>query len=295
MFAYLTDSAKACQFFVVAFGLTVTVSLLYPLLGEITPLIHMFTPLLSVLIMMLVVTREGYTKAGWATLGLHRAGLRWWVLALLGPLIMMSAIYGIVWSTGVAQAVVPAGWFTPPALASMFGSGLGLSCALALGEEIGFRGYLLPRLMQLGTTRALLLSGLLHAIWHLPLMLLTPFIPFLGNWLIIVPVFVLTLTTAGVFYGYLQLRSRSVWSATLAHGAINWFLALFAALTVTAWPLALSYLAGETGILTLITTAIAAGWLLYRLGQGRRTATSGARHLSKRTPKEKPRSERSCS
>jgi uncharacterized protein len=251
----------------------VTVSLLYPLLGEITAIIHMFTPLLSVLIMMLVVTRDGYTKAGWATLGLHRAGLRWWVLALLGPLAMMSAVYGIVWSTGAAQAVMPDGLFTPAALASMLGSGLGLSCALALGEEIGFRGYLLPRLMQLGTTRALLLSGLLHALWHLPLMLLTPFIPVLGNWLIIVPVFVLTLTGGGVFYGYLQLTSRSVWTTTLAHGAINWFFAMFAALTVTASPLALSYLAGETGVLTLIATAVAAGGLLYRLGQGRRAAT----------------------
>jgi hypothetical protein len=76
MFTHLTNSAKAFLFFVIAFGLTVTISLLYPLLGEITAIIHMFTPALSVLIMMLVVTGEGYTKTSWATLGLHRAGLR---------------------------------------------------------------------------------------------------------------------------------------------------------------------------------------------------------------------------
>ena len=92
------------------------------------------------------------------------------MLALIGPLVVISMVYGLIWSTGVAHAVVPDGLFTPAALASMLGSGLGLSCALAIGEEIGFRGYLLPRLMQLGTTRALLLSGLLHAIWHFPLM-----------------------------------------------------------------------------------------------------------------------------
>ncbi len=74
-----------------------TVSLLAPLLGEMTVYIHMFTPTLSVLIMMLVVTREGYTKTGWATLGLHRAGLRWWLLALAGLLAVMSAVYGLVW------------------------------------------------------------------------------------------------------------------------------------------------------------------------------------------------------
>jgi hypothetical protein len=48
---------------------------------------------------------------------------------------------------------------------------------------------------------------------------------------------------------------------------------LFAALTITASPLALAYLAGEMGVLTLIATAIGAGGLLYRLGQGRRAAT----------------------
>jgi uncharacterized protein len=271
VFTNLTDSAKAFLFFAIAFGLTLTVSLLYPLLGQITPFIHMFTPTLSVLIMLLVVTRDGYTKTGWAPLGLHRAGLRWWLLALLGPLVVISAVYGLVWSTGVAQARLPDG-ITLAFLVANVPFGLGMTSALVLGEEIGFRGYLLPRLMHLGTSRALLLSGLLHALWHFPLMLLTPVYPILGNWFIIGPIFVLTLMAAGVFYGYLQLSSRSVWPATLAHGAINTFFDLFALVTVTTSPLALSYLAGETGVLTLIATAVAAGWLLYRLGQGRRTA-----------------------
>jgi hypothetical protein len=78
MFTNLSNSAKAFLFYVFAFGLTVTVSLLYPLLGQITAFIHMFTPTLAVLLMMLVVTRDGYSNAGWATLGLHRLGLRWW-------------------------------------------------------------------------------------------------------------------------------------------------------------------------------------------------------------------------
>jgi membrane protease YdiL (CAAX protease family) len=269
LFTNLTNSAKASVFFIIAFGLTVTVSLL-PFLGKITGIIHMFTPMLSALIMMLVVTRDGYSKAGWATLGLHRLGLGWWVLALIGPLVVMSAIYGLVWSTGLGQFALPEG-FTLAGLASYLGIGIGISSALALGEEIGFRGYLLPRLMQLGTTRALLLSGLLHAIWHFPLMLLTPIYPILGNWLIVGPIILLTLTTAGVFYGYLQLTSKSVWPATLAHGAINTSFELFAIFTVTTSPLALEYLAGETGLLTLAATALSAGVILYRLRQRRGT------------------------
>ncbi len=45
----------------------------------------------------------------------------------------------------------------------------------ALGEEIGWRGYLLPKLSGLGPVRAALLAGLLHGLWHLPIILLTPF------------------------------------------------------------------------------------------------------------------------
>jgi uncharacterized protein len=268
MFTNLTNSTKAFLFFAIAFGLTVCVSLLAPLLGVMTVYIHMYTPMLSVPIMMLVVTRDGYSKTSWATLGLHRAGLRWWLLALLGPLAVMGVVYGIVWNTGLAQAVFPDGSRLAE-MASNVALGLGISSAMALGEEIGFRGYLLPRLMQLGATRALLLSGLLHAIWHFPLMLLTPVYPILGSWFVVGPIILLTLTMAGVFYGYLQLTSKSVWPATLAHGTINLSFNLFAQLTVTASPLALSYLAGETGVLTLAATALCAGLILYRLRQRR--------------------------
>jgi uncharacterized protein len=268
MFTNLTNSAKAFLFYVLAFGMTVCVSLLAPLLGELTVFIHMYTPTLAVLIMMLVVTRDGYSKAGWATLGLHRLGLRWWLLALIGPLVVMSAVYGIVWNTGMAQFALPDG-FTLAKLATNVAIGIGISSAVGLGEEIGFRGYLLPRLTQLGTARALLLSGLMHAIWHFPLMLMTPVYPILGNWLIVGPIILLTITAAGVFYGYLQLSSKSVWPSTLAHGVINTAFDFFPLLTVTAAPLALEYLAGEKGVLTLAATALSAGVILYRLRQRR--------------------------
>src|SRR6187401_205894 len=130
MFTNLTNSAKAFLFYVFAFGMTVCVSLLTPLLGDIYPFIHMYTPTLAVLIMMLVVTRDGYSKAGWASLGLHRLGLRFWALALLGPLVVMSAIYGLVWSIGVGQFVLPDG-FTLPLQTYNLSIGMGMSIALA--------------------------------------------------------------------------------------------------------------------------------------------------------------------
>jgi len=64
---------------------------------------------------------------------------------------------------------------------------------------------------------------------------------------------------------WLPVRER--YHTTLAHGAFNAFWSTFTAFTVTTSPLALEYLAGETGTLPLIATAVVAGWVLYRLNR----------------------------
>ena len=150
-----------------------------------------------------------------------------------------------------------------------------MTTILALGEEIGFRGYLLPHLLKLGRTRALLLSGLLHGVWHLPLLLLTPFYHGDGNRWLIGPLFLLTLSAAGVFYGYLRLTSESIWPTALAHGAFNAFWNRFSLLTVAVGsPLVLEYLAGESGLFTLIGVVALAAWLLARWQPTTRSAPS---------------------
>jgi membrane protease YdiL (CAAX protease family) len=89
--------------------------------------------------------------------------------------------------------------------------------------------------------------------------------PPVGNWLIVGPIVLATLTAAGVFYGFFQLSSGSVWPATIAHGAVNTCFKMFGLITVTSAPLALEYLAGERGVLTLIVTVLGAAWLASRL------------------------------
>src|SRR4029079_19235148 len=82
-----------------------------------------------------------------------------------------------------------------------------LDVPLAFGEELGWRGYLLPQLSAIGPRRALLLSGLLQGIWHLPMLLLTPYYHSAGTPLIVVPLFLATLTLTGVIYGELRLMT----------------------------------------------------------------------------------------
>jgi uncharacterized protein len=264
MFRQLTDTAKAGLFYALALALAFGCAAAAPLLGERVTLLNMFTSLLAVLLMQLVVTRDGYSRAGWAGLGLHKAGLRAWGLAIALPFLVIAFSYVVVWLSGIAWFAVPADFPGAAGLLIDFLLGfavVGLTAALA--EEIGWRGYLLPRLTSLGQKRALLLSGLLHGIWHLPVMLLTPYYHNVGSPLIVVPLFLATLTFAGVFYGYLRLMTDSIWPVAIAHSALNAFWNIFARFTASASPVALAYLAGEAGLLPLIATAAGAGWLAY--------------------------------
>lgn len=90
----------------------------------------------------------------------------------------------------------------------------------ALGEELGWRGWLLPKLMPLGTVPALLLSGGLWGLWHAPLVLLGYNYPDTPGWLALTTMTGMCILVGSVF-GWLRLRSESVWPAALAHGAFN--------------------------------------------------------------------------
>jgi membrane protease YdiL (CAAX protease family) len=265
---------KATLFYGFAFGLILLLALLGQGLGGAIAPIVMFTPLAAVLLMQLVVTHDGTTRAGWHTLGLHRLGLRTWGFAILAPFLLMLCTYGIAWGTGIGRLDLVAlnrvfALDGPLSiLRTMFNIliGLVMSTGIALAEEIGWRGYLLPHLLPLGRTRALLLSGLLQGIWHLPIILLTTFYHEGGNRWIVTVLFLMTLTVAGVFYGYLRLTSQSIWPAALAHGSFNMWWATFTAITVAVTsPDVLEYWAGESGVITLVETALVAGWLIYRL------------------------------
>ena len=94
-----------------------------------------------------------------------------------------------------------------------------LNALPSFGEEYGWRGYLLPRLLPLGQWRALLLSGLIWGVWHAPVIARGynyPGYPVLG---------VLAMTVfcvlQGVLFGWLRLATGSVWPAVIAHGALN--------------------------------------------------------------------------
>jgi membrane protease YdiL (CAAX protease family) len=262
----VTDFGKAQTYYTITLALCLALTALAPQIGRRTPDIAMFIPLAAVSLMLLVFTRDGYSKDGWRALGLHRSGMDQWALALSVPLAVLGLAYGVVWVSGVAAVVIPDDFGSIPwFLLDLIFSIAIVTIVVAVSEEIGWRGYLLPHLTGLGVWKAVLFSGALHALFHVPIIIWTPFYHGVGNRLIILPLFLLTLTVAGICYGYLRLSTASVWPASIAHSAFNIFWARFNAFTVSNSPDALEYLAGESGIVTLLGLVIVAGWLARRL------------------------------
>lgn len=91
MFRSLTEIQKGATFYVITLGLAVLLALFGPTGTDAIQTINMFTATAGVLLMLLVVTPDGYHRAGWAQLALHRAGFRYWPLALLAPMAVLVA------------------------------------------------------------------------------------------------------------------------------------------------------------------------------------------------------------
>jgi uncharacterized protein len=122
-------------------------------------------------------------------------------------------------AAGVDTLPLPIGTLVAIQCAAVFG-GAFFNMIPALGEEIGWRGWLLPRLMPLGPVVAIVVSGVIWGLWHAPLVLLGYNYPDAPGGLGVLAMMGMCTVVGGVF-GWLRLRSGSVWPAALAHGSFN--------------------------------------------------------------------------
>jgi uncharacterized protein len=97
-----------------------------------------------------------------------RFGPRWYLSSLLSPLLVaFAASIAAVWIDG---AEIPGNWFSP---SMPLGFMIFLLVYIGIGEEIGWRGFALPRFQQsLGSLGGSVATGVLWAGWHLPLFLM---------------------------------------------------------------------------------------------------------------------------
>src|SRR5919106_4261502 len=281
MFTKLTDTTKGAIFSVLVLCLAVGAALLIRFLNITSDLVMFtiwsITPTVAALIMLLVVTREGYSREGWKSLGLHRLGLNVWWIAFGVTLLITVAASAVVWATPLASFVVPEGGIINPVINFLIQFVM-LVLWFSLGEEIGMRGYLQPRLMSLGRTRALLVVGLVWGTWHMPLYYFMAKLFPVGNVLLFVPLFYGTIVAASFFFGYMRIYTGSIWPASIAHAVHNAVWNVVGAFTlITASPVLVEvYLVGDFGLLILIGTVFGAIWFGHRFKSGMDQAQSDA-------------------
>ncbi|HEY8011003.1 MAG TPA: CPBP family intramembrane glutamic endopeptidase [Rudaea sp.] len=181
---------------------------------------------------------------------------RYQVWAYLIPLLYALPVYLVVWSSGlggfydadfVAKAAKEYGLSDLSIPAALIGyvllsmsAGFIPKTARALGEEIGWRGFLVPELAKVTNFAGVgLISGLMWAAWHYPSILFSNYNEGTPAWYALV-CFTVMVVSSGFIAAWLRLRSGSVWPAAIYHGAHNMFIQLiFTPLTTntgnTAW------------------------------------------------------------
>ena len=197
-------------YFVLAYALTwmlaplLTISLLLGVVGLLMPAVA------AIVVAALTEGKPG-VKTLLQRLTIWRVGLRWYVVALGLPVLLSAAVVALSILLGTPAQVE----FSPISPLTM------VIFVLVVGEEIGWRGYALPKLLQNhSAVVASLILGVLWGGWHLP----TFFIPGAPQADIPFVAFLLFTTGASVLFTWLHLHTGgSLLIATVFHGAINNF------------------------------------------------------------------------
>ena len=105
--------------------------------------------------------------------------------------------------------------------------GLFFSCTSALGEELGWRGFLVPQLAKLVRFPAVgLFTGMIWALWHYPLIV---FGSYRGPGPLWYSLFCFTVMVIGIAFlcAWMRLKSSSVWTGMFLHASHNAFIQSF--------------------------------------------------------------------
>ena len=207
----LTDFVKRhplIAFFVLAYALT------WPLipLVSVSPLWGfpaVFGPATAAIVVAAVADGRAGLKDLLGRVVRWRVGARWYAVALGLPVILALAAAGLHLALGARSSIE-------------FG---GLSVlnfvvfVLIVGEELGWRGYALPRLLaRRSALAASLILGVLWGLWHLS----TFFVPGAPQHGLPITAFLLLTVAYSVLFTWIYLHTGgSVLLATLFHGAIN--------------------------------------------------------------------------
>lgn len=191
-----------------------------------------FAPAIAALVVRKWITRDGFADAG---LRLNVRKWTFYLLAWLLPVLVVGFIVVLAPLLGLGKAdfslvsglqyLMPAG--VPASLPRHLWMLTGMwliqaifATPILFGEEFGWRGYLQLRLFPGRPVMSAVVTGLIWAAWHLPLTLRGfgfPDHPLVGG-LLFYPIGLIFLS---IIFGWLRLKTGSIWSSSLAHAATN--------------------------------------------------------------------------
>ena len=249
--------------------------------------VSMFCPLVAVLATKRIVLHQP-TGIGWKVRGKRR----YWLAAWFGPAVftvLAALLYFAVFSSrldlsGSWLVTAYGGEMDVETLRSQLGvSSLGymletglfaitlappINMLFAVGEEAGWRGYMMPQLKErFGLLNGRLLGGVIWGVWHWPIMLLTGYeygTNYLGAPVLGLVVWCVVCFALNTLLDWLYEKTGCIWVSAIAHGAFNAVAALF---TVLTYPADAYYnVLGPTpiGLIGMLPMLAAAVWLTLR-------------------------------
>ena len=265
--------------------------------GKLILVTRMFSPALASWVVCRFVTGASWLRAVGLRRGSPRSGNRRRILtsALIGILVVMAV------TAAYLALAITVGWFHPDwamteqmeKLAALGSSkplppahiffiltvvqclvaGCTINALAALGEETGWRGWLLSALSPLGTTRAVVFTGAVWGLWHAPLIAMGYEYEHQIPAALGIVLFTMFCMAFGTLLAWLRARSGSIWPAAITHGTLNAFATLPPILVAPedSWDLVTSSIAGVPAVLMIM--AIAA----VLLSRQRIELTSGTR------------------
>ena len=217
-----------------------------PMIGQLIVAAMMFVPTLGVLL-------AGGKLRGMGWNPRIKQNLRPILFAWLAPAVLTAAGAGLYFLIFPGHFDLSGGYVTasagPEALSQMEAQGLTypvyvlvtaaasltyaplLNMFLALGEELGWRGFLYPQLKaRFGEKSGRILGGVIWGAWHWPLIWLIGYeygaatgnrAGYFGAPVVGMLLFCVITAGMGILHDWLYERSGSIWVPSLFHGAIN--------------------------------------------------------------------------
>jgi membrane protease YdiL (CAAX protease family) len=217
-----------------------------------------------------------------ADLGWHWGYPKYQLWAYLVPIIYSLVAYLIIWITGwggfynlefVKGITTLFGWEHLPhgviiILFFIISGVLGMvgSLSRALGEEIGWRGFLVPELAKTTNyTKTSLISGIIWSLWHYPILIFADYNSGTPVWFGL-SCFTVMVVSLSFIFTWFRLKSGSVWTAAILHATHNLYIQHFFT-PITSNTGNTNYFVDEFGIVLPVVCLIAAIYFWTRRGE----------------------------